>query len=64
MLGERQRSIRNAVSEGRLTQEQADAMVERMTSQLDGRLNGTAPMGRGRGMGFHRGPGPAVANKR
>jgi hypothetical protein len=54
VLSERQQAMSAAVSEGRLSQGQADAMVARMTEHLDARLEGAPPLGRGPGRGFGR----------
>ncbi|MHB9148882.1 MAG: hypothetical protein ACYC33_02170 [Thermoleophilia bacterium] len=53
MLAERKEMLAQAVKDGRLTQEQADAMLERMTSRVQERVDdpSVGPRGNGGGCG-------------
>lgn len=56
MLAEREEMLDQAVADGRLTQEQADAMLERMTSRVQERVDDPSVGPRGNGGGCD-GPG-------
>lgn len=57
MLAERKEMLAQAVANGRLTQEQADAMLERMTTRVQERVEDPSVGPRGNGGGGCGGPG-------
>ena len=69
ILSAKESQIQQAVTDGRLTQEQADTMLKTMTERVTERVadpamgprggNGSSPAGRGRGMGAGMGFGAA-----
>ncbi len=53
--------LAQAVSDGKLTQAQADAIAAGLQQRITDMVNGTGGPGPGRGMGMHRGGPPAFA---
>lgn len=62
MLAQRKEMLAQAVADGRVTQEQADAMLERMTSRVQDRVDDTSVGPRGTGGGGCGGAGGAAGN--
>lgn len=59
IVADAEENLRQAVKDGRITQAQADAMLERLESRVDDLVTGTGPPMRGDsfGPGFGHGPG-------